>query len=151
MIHAIDKRITALFQALVNWSQRKPRWWAEHCVYIVLLSMVVGVAIGPREEVPAWLQWVQAAMGLIIVTAMGIATRVQWIWDALAEDPSEIGWRAVWVIFFADDVVRLCIGDHRQVPSLLYGFAILAFSYLLTCEDPTPPKPRTRASLAGSH
>lgn len=151
MIHAIDNRITALFQALVNVSQRKPRWWAEHCAYLVVLALVVGVAMGPKDGAPAWVHWILAAMSLVVMTAMVIVTRVEWIWAALAEDPSEIWWRAMWVIFFADDVVRLCMGDHRQVPGLLYGLGILAFSYFLTCEDPPPPKPRTRASLAGSH
>lgn len=68
MIRSIDKGITALYQALVNASGKKPMWWGEQCAYLLLMGVGLG-ALRTDWPGPLWLR-VVVLSGLALVAAL---------------------------------------------------------------------------------
>lgn len=148
MIRTIDKRITGLYQALVNASGKKPRWWGEQCAYLLLLAAMFSTQ---RKDFygPAWLHWVLIGGIVLIAGSMWIESKSEALW-AIHQQSNSIMLRAVWVLMFCDDLARLIWGTPR-LDTFTMGTAFVSLYYFLTCEDPPPPKPRTRTKLAGNH
>lgn len=148
MIRTIDKHITGLYQALVNASGKKPMWWGEQCAYLLLLGLCLG-AMRTDFPGPLWLRLV-ILCGLVLLAAfMWFGSRWAPGWEHNKE-ANTLPWRMVWLTLFCMDVWAIFFGVPR-VNALCVSLAFCSFHYFLTCEDPPPPKPRTRTKLAGNH
>lgn len=143
MIRAIDTRIVALHQALVNASGKKPRWWASHTPVLLLASGGYLLMLG-WSVIPKWVS-VLFGIGLALVCAgMTLMTSTDANFEDLRTCMSR-GSRMMSLMFFAVSFLWMepCL--------IVLNFAVLVYENMASCEDPPPPKPRTRTSLAGSH
>lgn len=144
MIRAIDRRITAAYQLLVNVSGRKPMWWGEQCAY--LLAVALGLGLFAEMTIPRWLHLVMSAAMLFCVMIMWVGSRVPELWAHQAERASPL-FRALFVVLMGDQALQAVAGIMRP-HFLLMCISMVSHEYFLLCKDPPPPKPRTSNKLA---
>lgn len=149
MIRAIDTKVLAFYQWLVNVSGKKPMWWGEQCCYLLL----VGIGFGFFREdtvIPRWLHLVLLTVMVLIAGALWAVSRSELLWSIEKKLRGEMFWRIAFLILMADDILATMVGFGHP-DALAISLAFLSYQYFALCEEPPPPKPRTRTTLAGNH
>lgn len=149
MFHTLDTYIIALHQWIVNVSGHTPRWWGEHTGYAVaLLPLLVAHFYG-------WTLYI--LVFAIAYSASGatyiLATRKRELWEVMQMLARHSA--SARVVACSTAALILAFMGLTGRPAGFADWLILAVlvadlmhNYFRLCEDPPPPKPRTRATLA---
>lgn len=146
MIRAIDKRVIALHQALVNATGNSPRWLAGTCAWVMLITPWLATHLaGWWWPLVVWAGLFTPGAALLILFAHYKDT-----WDVFsAEKPTDWATRLSGVLlsllFLA---LVLWSGDVFGAFLILPIIVYTSYLYFAACKEPPPPPPRTRTTLA---
>lgn len=149
MLRAIDNQIISLHQLIVNASGQPPRWWAGHMGYAVaLLPLLVAHFYGWTMFILVF-SLTYSAIGATYITA----TSRNDLWEVIQMLARNSPWARV--VAWAANALILAVMVFMDGFAVFADWLVLAVlvadlmhNYFRLCEDPPPPKPRTRATLA---
>lgn len=134
-----------IYQAIVDFSQRKPAWWAENCSYACGVFGMIGLMRhGSTDGYGFWV-----CFGIIFTmfgTFMAVfCTRSQVLFVPIGRMYTA---RYFWLVLAFIGLFTRAIVDLTldRVILTISDFGYMSFLYFAACD---PPKPRTRLNFAG--
>lgn len=146
MIRAIDSRLIAAHQWLVDLTQRAPAWLARQCC---LLGFV---AVAIRYAIMGHALWAAAVTMIAFAGIAAITLSPGWF-HSMGRD---LWLRSIFLAVLAIDVALLLLAlllpvPHETVARFTLGclpdLCLVAFHYFAACQPPRPRAPRPRGRL----
>lgn len=141
-----DWLIEGPYQAAVDFSQRKPEWWAQQCVIGNFVMTCILIAVGPSDQ--PWLNYA-------VVGACLVLSPIQWIGTLIP---------AWFACFGAARLTRLLLlglslpnllgllgtNPAIHILALLGDVALVSYCYFAACKPPRPRAPRFNLAPGGA-
>jgi hypothetical protein len=143
-----DWVVNQIFQRLVDWAQKQPRWFGEQCAWayiaFVLMRAVYAVSTGD----PEWLDWFVVGSGLLLGGVLIYASRSSWLFALLSH--SGVGWRSWWLFWAILDLSWLISGmlTTTHLIRTSTDVALMACYYFAACKPPKPKEPKRKPVLS---
>lgn len=129
--------IRHVYQALVDWSQRKPSWWCRQCA-AAFMAICAARYFAGMSSAPAWgtaavlLTWASAWAFVGEPYVLAVIGSFSWI---------------RWLLLFLG-VMTFAV--TLNVPGMLGDAAVVSFYFFAACKPPKPREPRRWLAPAGA-
>lgn len=134
-----------IYQAIVDFSQRKPAWWAENCSYACGVFGMIGLMRKGVAEGFTFMVCFSVFATMLGTFLVVWCSRSPAILAAIAKIRTA---RYFWLILVIVCFVCRAIVDFTldRVILMISDVGYMSFLYFAACE---PPRPRTRLNFAG--
>lgn len=145
MIAAIDTRVLAAHQWLVDFTGKDPRWLIEQCAYALLVSGLLRAMLA--DGVPGWWRFMAAVSTMMLAFWIYLDVKRPLF---LAATARSVGWRRVFLVMTAAFAPFVYLSEPAlSALRVANDLAFLGSFYFAACRPPAPRPPKRRLTLAG--
>lgn len=136
----IDVYTTSRYQAVIDFTQRKPAWWIEHCAYLYAVMCFLSFAFMFLSGAATYREYISLACGVLISTAFLCTARSP---SFLVVIGGQQFFRVFifWALLYSTVFMILAVGWSLEL--LFEAVTSLAFTsvyYFASCKPPAPPR-----------
>lgn len=153
----MDAFLIARYQSLVNLFQRKPIWWIEQCAYVLFLGACGRFFFRTQDDGLSGWAVLLLILDLLISGYCWLAGRSEVFMEHVFGYHQRLVrsfFTVCFVFYVAIDLLIIFVGGTPKPIGVITDLCQLALTscfYFGSCEDPPPPKPRTKMSFNGGN